>query len=98
MRSAPVAFYALILCMHTSTASFIIPPHVVACRCVPGRAYQGWPRRGEARSSDSRLAPHAEMSDSAPRRLGASGLARSTLPQQAVSAEPKHLYCPKQTS
>ena len=59
---------------------------------------QGWPRRAEAWSRDSRLAPRAEMSDSSPRRLGASGLARSTRPQQASSAEPKHLHCPKQTS
>ena len=32
----------------------------------------GWPRRAEARSRASRLAPRAEISDSAPRRLGAS--------------------------
>ena len=48
---------------------------------------QDWPRRAEARSRSSRLEPRAEMSDSAPWCLGASGLALSTQQQQAGSAE-----------
>ena len=39
---------------------------------------QCWPRRADALRRDLRLAPHAEMSYSAPLHLGASSLARST--------------------
>ena len=43
-------------------------------------ARQGWPRRAEAPSLASRLAPRAERSASAPRRLGASGLTGTLCP------------------
>ena len=51
---------------------------------------QGWPRRAEARSRDSRLAPRAEMRDSAPRAWpgppGPGQAAAGQRPQQAGSA------------
>ena len=48
------------------------PARARASVCAFPRVGPGWPRRAEALSRDSGLAPRAETSDSAPRRLGQS--------------------------